>query len=117
MSQLALPLRLADHAIFETYLATGNEALVDYLRSLTSAAPGQGAWIWGAPATGKSHLLQAACERFGDRAAYVPLQALAGAGTGVLEGLEYGVQVGTSSRELPLSTTLTVEAQQRVSVY
>ena len=88
MSQLALPLRLADHAIFETYHAAGNEALVDYLRSLTRAAPGQGAWIWGGSATGKSHLLQAACERFGDRAAYVPLQALAGAGTGVLEGLE-----------------------------
>lgn len=88
MSQLALPLRLADHAIFETFLADGNEILVDYLRSLTNAAPGQGAWIWGAPATGKSHLLQAACERFGDRAAYVPLQALAGAGPEVLEGLE-----------------------------
>jgi DnaA family protein len=88
LSQLALPLRLADHAIFETYHAAGNEALVDYLQSLTSAAPGQGAWIWGASATGKSHLLQAACERFGDRAAYVPLQTLAAAGNGVLEGLE-----------------------------
>ena len=31
-------------------------------------APGQGAWLWGAPATGKSHLLQATCERFDDRA-------------------------------------------------
>lgn len=88
MSQLALPLRLADHAIFDTFLDAGNEALVDYLRSLTSAAPGQGAWVWGAPATGKSHLLQAACERFGDRAAYVPLADVAGAGPAVLEGLE-----------------------------
>lgn len=34
-----------------------------------------------------------------------------------LEGLEYGIQVGTSSRDLPLSTTLFVEAQQPVSVY
>lgn len=34
-----------------------------------------------------------------------------------LEGLEYGIQVGTSSRQLPLSTTLFVEAQQPVSVY
>ncbi len=88
MSQLALPLRLADHAIFDTFLAAGNEPLVDYLRSLTNAAPGQGAWIWGASATGKSHLLQATCERFGDRAAYVPLAELAGAGPGLLEGLE-----------------------------
>ncbi|MBW2475374.1 MAG: DnaA regulatory inactivator Hda [Deltaproteobacteria bacterium] len=91
MSQLALPLRLADHAIFDTFLAAGNEPLVDYLQSLTHAAPGQGAWIWGASATGKTHLLQATCERFGDRAAYVPLAELAelaGAGPGLLEGLE-----------------------------
>jgi DnaA family protein len=88
LSQLALPLRLADHAIFDTFLAAGNEQVVDYLRSLTSAAPGQGAWIWGAPATGKSHLLQATCERFEDRAAYLPLADLAGAGPALLEGLE-----------------------------
>ena len=88
MSQLALPLRLADHAVFETFLGTGNEAVVDYLRSLPAAAAGQGAWVWGAPATGKSHLLQAACERFSDRAAYLPLAGIAGAGPALLEGLE-----------------------------
>ena len=88
MSQLALPLRLADYAIFETFLAAGNEPVVDYLRSLTGAAPGQGAWIWGAPATGKSHLLQATCERFGDRAAFLPLAELAAAGPAMLEGLD-----------------------------
>ena len=88
MSQLALPLRLADHAVFETFLGTGNEAVVDYLRSLPGAAPGQGAWVWGAPTTGKSHLLQAACERFSDRAAYLPLAGIAGAGPALLEGLE-----------------------------
>ena len=87
MSQLALPLRLDDHAIFDTFLAAGNEPVVDYLRSLTSAAPGQGAWVWGAPATGKSHLLQATCERFEDRAAYLPLADLSAAGPALLEGL------------------------------
>lgn len=88
MSQLALPLRLADYAVFETFLGVGNEAVVDYLQSLPAAAPGQGAWIWGAPATGKSHLLQASCERFADRAAYLPLAELAPAGPALLEGLE-----------------------------
>ena len=87
MSQLALPLRLADHAVFDTFLAAGNEAAVDYLRSLAAAPPGHGAWVWGAPATGKSHLLQATCERFDDRAAYLPLAELARAGPGLLEGL------------------------------
>jgi DnaA family protein len=87
LSQLALPLRLDDHAIFDTFLAAGNEPVVDYLQSLASAAPGQGAWLWGAPATGKSHLLQATCERFDDRAAYLPLADLSGAGPALLEGL------------------------------
>lgn len=34
-----------------------------------------------------------------------------------LEGLEHEVHIGTSSRDLPLATTLTVEAQRPVSVY
>jgi beta-glucosidase len=34
-----------------------------------------------------------------------------------LEGLEHAVHVGTSSRDLPLSTTLTVRAERPVSVY
>jgi len=88
LSQLALPLQLADYALFETFLAEGNEAVVDYLQSLSGAAGGQGAWIWGSPATGKSHLLQATCERFADRAAYLPLADIAEAGPALLEGLE-----------------------------
>ncbi len=88
MSQLALPLRLADYAVFDTFLAAGNEPAVAYLESLVEAAPGQGAWIWGAPATGKSHLLQATCERFADRAAYLPLADLEEAGPALLEGLD-----------------------------
>ena len=35
----------------------------------------------------------------------------------VLEGLEHGVHAGTSSRDLPLSTTVTVSAAVPVSVY
>ena len=87
MSQLALPLRLDDHAVFDTFLATGNEELVEHLASLAEAEGGHGAWIWGAPATGKTHLIQATCERFGDRAVYLPLGELAGAGSMILEGL------------------------------
>jgi len=34
-----------------------------------------------------------------------------------LEGLEHAIHVGTSSRDLPLSTTLTVAAQTPISVY
>ena len=87
MSQLALPLRLQDHAVFESFWAAGNDALVAYLRELSATADGPGCWIWGGGATGKTHLLQAVCERPGDRAVYVPLALLATAGPDILEGL------------------------------
>ena len=86
MGQLALPLRLADHAVFESYLALGNEALVATLGDV-AAGEGTGCWLWGQPATGKTHLLQAVCARAGDRSVYVPLAALAGAGPDVIDGL------------------------------
>jgi len=87
MSQLALPLQLADHAVFASYLNSGNETLVATLSSIASGEKGYGCWLWGARATGKTHLLQAACEAAGDRAAYVPLSLLAEAGPSILDGL------------------------------
>jgi DnaA family protein len=92
MSQLALPLQLADHAVFASYLDSGNETLVATLAGIASDRDGHGCWLWGAAATGKTHLLQAVCEAAGDRAAYMPLSMIAAAGPGILEGL--------SSREL-----------------
>lgn len=88
MSQLALPLQLADHAVFASYLDTGNETLVATLLDIANGADRHGCWLWGSPATGKTHLLQAVCETAGDRSAYVPLSMLADAGPQVLEGLE-----------------------------
>lgn len=87
MSQLALPLRLADHAVFESFWPAGNEAVVAMLESLARGGDGPGCWLWGAPAAGKTHLLQAVCERLGDRAMYLPLGQLAGAGPGILDGV------------------------------
>ena len=87
MSQLALPLRLADHAVFASFLDSGNETLVATLVGLADGDPGQGCWLWGASATGKTHLLQAVCDRAGDRSVYQPLDMLAPAGPGILDGL------------------------------
>ena len=87
MSQLALPLRLDDHAIFETFLADGNEQVAEYLAALVDSARPQGAWIWGPDSSGKTHLAQATCERFADRAVYLPMQDLASVSPLVLEGL------------------------------
>lgn len=87
MTQMALPLRLADHAVFESFLSVGNEALVATLAGLADEMDGQGYWIWGAAATGKTHLLQAVCERAGDQSVYIPLSMLAQGDPGILDGL------------------------------
>ena len=87
MSQLALPLQLADYAVFASFLNDGNEILVATLSSLAAGREGHGCWIWGAAATGKTHLLQAACEAAGDRAVYIPLSSFIDAGPDILEGL------------------------------
>jgi DnaA family protein len=87
MTQLALPLQLADHAVFASFLDHGNETLVSTLVGLSSGDAGQGCWLWGSPATGKTHLLQAVCDQAGDRSVYLPLDMLAAAGPEILEGL------------------------------
>lgn len=80
MSQMALPLQLADHAVFASFLATGNEALVATLSAIAHDSIRHGCWMWGAHATGKTHLLQAVCEAAGDRCVYVPITMVVDAG-------------------------------------
>jgi DnaA family protein len=88
LSQLALPLSLADHAVFASFLANGNEEVVATLTDIADSVDNAGCWLWGRAATGKTHLLQAVCERAGDRSVYVPLSVLSPAGPDVIEGLE-----------------------------
>jgi DnaA family protein len=77
--------------VFASFLDQGNETLVATLAGIAAGPAdsnnGQGCWLWGAAATGKTHLLQAACDRSGDRSVYLPLDMLAEAGPGILEGL------------------------------
>ena len=88
MNQLALPLQLADHAVFASFLAGDNDTLVATLVDLSGGDAGPGCWLWGGAATGKTHLLQAVCDAAGDRSVYLPLDMLDAAGPGILEGLE-----------------------------
>lgn len=89
MTQLALPLRLADHAVFASFFERGNESLVASLKEVAAGSnDGHGCWLWGGMSTGKTHLLQAVCESAGDRSVYVPLATLAAAGPMILDGLE-----------------------------
>lgn len=88
MTQLALPLQLADYAVFDSFWPAGNETLMASLQRLSAASPGPGYWLWGAAATGKTHLLQAVCAAQGDEAMYLPLSKLAVSGPEVLEGAD-----------------------------
>jgi DnaA family protein len=90
MGQLPLALALADHARFETFVDGGNAAAVRHVRALADGAPGI-VWISGPAASGKTHLLQAACRsaaQAGRRAMYVALLDEHAAEPAILSGLE-----------------------------
>lgn len=95
-SQLTLALFKPPRATFEAFVP-GSNALA--LRALRSWAQGSAPWcigVWGAPGTGKSHLLQAAvraADEAGRRAMYLPLAELAAfaagaAGPALIEDLD-----------------------------
>jgi len=87
LSQLALPLKLQDHAVFDSFFAAGNDGLVAFLLDISVSARSPGCYIWGPSASGKTHLLQAVCERIGDESVYLPLAEFLDSGAGVLQGL------------------------------
>ena len=93
MAQLPLALALADHARFETFVEGANGPAVRHVRTLAAGAPDV-VWISGPAASGKTHLLQAACRSAaleGRRAMYVALldeHATEPALLGGLEGLD-----------------------------
>jgi len=89
MQQLPLGVRLADRAVFASFLAGPNLQAVEHLRELVLGAGGGVAWLCGPTGCGKTHLLQAACAAAGEslRAGYFPLSELGPLGTGVLDGL------------------------------
>ena len=90
MQQLPLEVRLADHAVFDSFHAAGNELLLHQLRS-AAILPGQPPlWLWAPSGQGKSHLLQAAvalADESSRRAAYLPLDSSPPLPAGVLEGM------------------------------
>src|SRR5262245_44950420 len=75
MGQLPLALALPRHARFDTYLPGTNRAVVEHVRAVAAGDPDP-LWIAGPSASGKTHLLQAACHDAaiaGRRAMYVPV--------------------------------------------
>lgn len=77
MQQLPLGVRWRDSSVFTTFVHGPNTLVVSSLESQSAAAT----WLWGPSASGKSHLLQAACALAGERgqrAAYFPMRERAG---------------------------------------
>jgi DnaA-homolog protein len=89
MRQIPLGVRLADRALFASFLPAHNAEALQHLQRLASGAAGALTWLCGPPGAGKSHLLQATCAAASEhmRAGYVPLADVAALGVGVLEGL------------------------------
>jgi DnaA family protein len=74
--QLPLGVTLRHRRSFANFIAGPNAGAVALLRELLDRGQGGIVYLWGAPGTGKTHLLEACCgdASFGDgRVAYVPL--------------------------------------------
>lgn len=86
MKQLPLAVRLHDGAQFASFLPGANGEALAAAQQLAAGGAGR-LYLHGAPATGRSHLLQAICARV-PGAGYFPLGELRALGAGVLEGAE-----------------------------
>lgn len=90
--QLPLSLGLRDSTTFENFLVGDNPEALAYLRGLDGLGQLPPAvYLWGAPGSGKSHLLQALCHQAADQgqpAFYLPLQAVDEFTFEALQGLE-----------------------------
>lgn len=60
MRQLALDLKLADFALFDTFYPGSNAAVLRAVQESALTEGPQVMWLWGADGCGRSHLLQAA---------------------------------------------------------
>lgn len=92
--QLPLSIKLNDEATFTNFYPGPNAAAVAAVEALASAEPALPdtcLYLWGAPGSGRSHLLQAACHRMaevGSLAMYLPLAEVLDHGPDLLEGME-----------------------------
>lgn len=85
--QIPLNLRLRAEATFDNFVATGNESLLHTLGEPDERY----IYLWGEDACGKTHLLQALCQRAWQQpmtAAYIPLQDDEISDPDILLGLE-----------------------------
>ncbi|MBM4197215.1 MAG: DnaA regulatory inactivator Hda [Gammaproteobacteria bacterium] len=91
MQQLPLNVRLAEHAVFESFHAGPNEAAIACLREAAAGAGPRFTWLWGPGSSGRSHLLQAAvtaAHALGRPSIFLPMAQRASLDPAMLDGLE-----------------------------
>ena len=91
MEQLPLEVRLADYAVFDSFLPGPNGVLLHALQEAATVSSGAVLWLWGSPDTGRTHLLQACvntADASGYRTAYLPLGPEPEFPAAVLEGMD-----------------------------
>ncbi len=87
-SQIPLPMRREDLATWENWLSRSATQTLENWLAGGSKAEGS-AYLWGNSGFGKSHVLQACCDRWGYDAQYLPLRdLLAYSPEQVLSGVE-----------------------------
>ena len=91
--QLLLHFSPQKNKVFDNFLVANNRSVVDHLHNLyqEDVLRDNQTYLWGAPASGKSHLLQAACSEISNHAKssiYLPLKHIAKEAKQILDGLE-----------------------------
>lgn len=88
--QLALAMQCNDEASFADFCWAGNELLQQQILSSLPEKKEHLFYVWGVPGSGKSHLLQAACQAMAQTdhlVAYLPLKLLHNWDPAILEGM------------------------------
>ncbi len=89
-TQLTLDLQLKDSFTFDNLVPGQNQLLIDMLKSPATESEQQ-LYIWGPHNSGKTHLLQALCQRLSEQKvniAYLPMLQMVGYSADVFQGLE-----------------------------
>lgn len=89
--QLPLPFIKLERFDFDTFVSGNNAELIHYLKSVVDGAEKKNIYLWGPAGCGKSHLLNAVCNRASEAnksPAFIPLIDPEEFSTEILQGLE-----------------------------
>jgi DnaA-homolog protein len=91
-TQLPLGIQLQDPVSFDNFLPGQNQAVYEFVQQLIDYQSETSAFLYGVSGTGKTHLLQAACQHItqrGGSSVYLPMMQLSQLSPEIFEGLEH----------------------------